>query len=123
MLKFQKVAMFLFLMTISFAPVVVNAQYVESKGFQTPTDAYGTYNPGYGETRASTLIEKIIRWVLSIVAVLSILFIIIGGVMYIISAGGDTTTAKNMIFNAIIGLVIALLGFGIVSLISTFLVK
>lgn len=117
MLKFQKVAMFLFLLTASFAPFFADAQYSK------PQNSYGTYNPADGSQGLPNAIIYVTQIILGVVAVLAILFIVIGGVMYIVSAGGDTEKAKNMIFNAIIGLVVALLAFAIVKGIGGYLEK
>lgn len=118
MMKFQKIVMFMFLMTISFAPMLVEGQYTPPAAGQ-----YNTYAPEGGKNAITVAIIEISRWILTFVGALSVLFIVIGGVMYIISAGGDTERAKNMIFNAIIGLTVALLGYAIVYVIGGFLQK
>ncbi len=61
----------------------------------------------------STLIGKIMGWVLVIVAVIAFIYLIINGIKYI-TAGGDAakaTEARNGIVNAIIGVVIVLLAY------------
>ena len=62
-------------------------------------------------------VPRIINLFLFIVGTLSIVFIIWGGLRYVIS-GGDKTkvdSAKNTILYAVIGLIIALLGYAIVN--------
>lgn len=119
MMKFQKIVMFMFLMTISFAPMLVKGEtYYEPGG--NPNAAFPTsIDQMYKPDNANVLISKIVNFILGAIVFLSILFIVIGGVMYIISAGGDTERAKNMIFNAIIGLTVALLGYAIVLVVGS----
>lgn len=61
-------------------------------------------------------IQTVINVLLFIIGVVSVIMIIIGGIRYTISNGdsGQITTAKNTIFYAVIGLVIALMAFAIV---------
>lgn len=58
-------------------------------------------------------IEMLIGWLLLLAGLLAIGFIILGGVLYIVSAGNEkrAATAKKMIWYAIIGLAIVLLSF------------
>ncbi len=76
--------------------------------------------------RALTLNEIIVivvHWILAILAIMAILMIIIGGLMYLTSAGNEDriASAKKMIIYAIVGLVIALLAYIIVNLVNTLL--
>ena len=68
-------------------------------------------------TRAEDSALAIINTVLGVVAVVAVVFIIVGGVQYITSSGdtGKAMKAKNTIMYAVIGLVIALLAFAIVN--------
>lgn len=70
---------------------------------------------GQGE-RASTLVQNVIKVLLFIVGIAAVIMIIVGGITYVISNGDSSRTkmAKDTIFYAIIGLVIALLAFVIV---------
>lgn len=81
-----------------------HTQDVEATGGQTcaiiinkPEDAY-------------TIVLNIIDIVLRLVGVIAVIFIIIGGIRYVVSQGdpGALSTAKQSITRAIIGLVIAL---------------
>ncbi|MDO4986946.1 MAG: hypothetical protein Q4E46_01330 [Candidatus Saccharibacteria bacterium] len=69
------------------------------------------------EYRAEESALAIINTVLGVVAVVAVVFIIVGGVQYITSSGdtGKAMKAKNTIMYAVIGLVIALLAFAIVN--------
>jgi len=63
------------------------------------------------------LIPRLINLMLFIVGILAIVFLIFGGIRYVIS-GGDKTkvdAAKNTILYAIVGLVVAILGYAVVN--------
>lgn len=75
------------------------------------------YSPGQGMT-------KIIRLVFTFLGLLSVLFIVIGGYRYITSGGDDKKAAqgKKTIQWALIGLVVALSAYAIVSIATRFAV-
>ena len=76
-----------------------------------------------GDTKdtSSTLITKVINVMLFIIGVLSVIMIVYGGILYVISAGdsGRVSKAKNTIMYAIVGLVVALLAYAIVNFVIT----
>ena len=76
-----------------------------------------------GDTKdtSGTLITKLINVMLFIIGVLSVIMIIYGGIIYVISAGdsGRVSKAKNTIMYAIVGLVVALLAYAIVNFVIT----
>ena len=77
----------------------------------------------YGNTDNRSILSTIaliINWILGLLAALAVLVIIVAGIMYITSGGdeGKVETAKNWIMYAIIGLIIALLGYVIVYSVS-----
>ncbi|MCK5122934.1 MAG: hypothetical protein KAQ87_02195 [Candidatus Pacebacteria bacterium] len=61
------------------------------------------------------------NWVLGFVAMIAVLMIVFGGVMYIGSAGDETkaTTGKRTITYALIGLIIAGIAYALVNIIVT----
>lgn len=63
-----------------------------------------------------TLISTIVNVLLFIVGTLAVIMIIVGGVMYTISAGdaGKVAKAKNTIVAAVVGLIIAFLAYAII---------
>ena len=63
------------------------------------------------------LVMGIINWILGIVVSLAILFLIIGGLMYIVSAGDEERIkkAKNIILYAIVGLGVVVLSWSIIT--------
>ena len=73
-----------------------------------------------GLTDIYTLLGNVIKILLSFVGLLSVIFIVVGGIMYILSTGdpGRIQRAKSVITNAIIGLIVALVSFGVVTFIA-----
>ncbi|OYX42853.1 hypothetical protein B7Y94_02840 [Candidatus Saccharibacteria bacterium 32-49-12] len=72
----------------------------------------------------SQTVTAVVNWLLFFVGVLAVIMLIWGGIKYATSAGdaSKVTAAKNTILYAIIGLVIAILAYAIVSWVSgTFL--
>ena len=107
-----------------------NAFYtVASTALLLPAVVGAQYNlngpPGNlpGETDANEMIIRIINWVLGILASLSILMIIIAGIIYITSGGDENRVgqAKSWLTYAIVGLIVALLGYVIVASVSKML--
>ena len=76
-----------------------------------------------GDTKdtSGTLITSVINVMLFIIGVLSVIMIVYGGILYVISAGdsGRVSKAKNTIMYAIVGLVVALLAYAIVNFVIT----
>lgn len=76
-----------------------------------------------GDTKdtSSTLITSVINVMLFIIGVLSVIMIVYGGILYVISAGdsGRVSKAKNTIMYAIVGLIVALLAYAIVNFVIT----
>jgi hypothetical protein len=85
--------------------------------FQTP-DAGGTGLPN--DTSISGFIIRIINIALTVAGLIAVLFLIIGGFRYITSAGNEEVaeSAKKIITNSIIGIIIIILSFVIVRVIS-----
>lgn len=69
------------------------------------------------ERELGTSVSQIINVVLGVLAVVAVLVIIIGGIMYTISAGdmAKINQARNMIQYALIGLIVALLAWALVN--------
>jgi hypothetical protein len=84
---------------------VVNGSY---RGQGQPTDLFAG---------GDALIPRLINLMLFIVGILAIVFLIFGGIRYVTS-GGDKSrvdAAKNTILYAIVGLVVAILGYAVVN--------
>ena len=75
------------------------------------------------EASATEILTNMIQWLLGLVAVLALMSIIIGGIMYILSIGNENMAAKakKAILYAIIGLLVVGLSFAIISVVETFL--
>jgi TRAP-type C4-dicarboxylate transport system permease small subunit len=101
--KIAQVATFLLVISLVVAPVAFAQFRPPSAGF----------------------IMKIINIALTVAGLVAVLFLIIGGFRYITSAGNEETaeSAKKIIINAIIGIVIIILSFVIVRVISEALVN
>lgn len=80
-----------------------------------PIPAHGTF---FGSVGAA--VEIVLNYILSGIGILSLLGIVVGGLMYIISGGEETKTkeAKKIITASVTGLVIALVAYAIVNTIS-----
>jgi len=84
---------------------VVNGSY---RGQGQPTELF---------SGGDALIPRLINLMLFIVGILAIVFLIFGGIRYVISGGdkGKVDGAKNTILYAIVGLVVAILGYAVVN--------
>ena len=66
---------------------------------------------------STAIVPRIINLMLFIVGVLAIFMMIYGGIRYVLSGGdnGKVKDAKNTILYAIVGLIVAILGYAIVN--------
>lgn len=90
---------------------VFNGNY---KGEGQPSSLFGG---------ANAIIPKVINIMLFIVGILAIIMMIYGGIRYVLSGGDNNKVkdAKNTILYAVVGLVVAILGYAIVSWIVSIL--
>lgn len=67
------------------------------------------------------VVTNIINIMLFIVGILAVIMLIYGGIRYVISGGdqAQVTSAKNTIMYAIVGLVVAILGYALVSWVTS----
>lgn len=86
------------------------------------TDAGGTTA---NKTDVGAIIKTIVNTLLFIIGAVSVVMIVIGGLKYVLSNGESAavTSAKNTIFYAVIGLVVAALAYAIVSWVISVLPK
>jgi len=114
----KNTTVFALLLTFLVAPLYTQAASVNFKEFNNGKNA-AKYNDK-GNTNIVEVITRIITFLLTFLAALAVLIILVAGVMYITSGGdeGKVETAKNWILYAIIGLIIALLGWVIVNIVS-----
>lgn len=66
---------------------------------------------------ASGIVTNVINTMIFVTGIVAVVFIIIGGIRYIVSQGDEKSIngAKNTILYAVIGLIIAILAFAIVN--------
>lgn len=88
-----------------------------------PTYEDGLKDAKFGKEKNPTpsiIIVKVIIFILSFVAALIVVFLIVGGIMYITSGADDKRTemAKDIIVHAIYGLIVMLFSWVIVNIIS-----
>ncbi|MFC1633114.1 hypothetical protein ACFL1U_03195, partial [Patescibacteria group bacterium] len=72
----------------------------------------GVNDPGLAQgTDISVIIQRVLNWVLGIAGAFAVLFLVIGGFRYVVSAGNDAAieSAKSIIKSSIIGLVIIII--------------
>jgi len=67
--------------------------------------------------------QRIVNMLLFLVGAISVIMLIVGGIRYIISSGdqAQVTSAKNTIMYAIIGIIVAVLAWGIVNFLLSWL--
>lgn len=84
---------------------VINGNY---RGKGQPTELFDG---------SSAIIPRIINLMLFIVGILAVIMLIWGGIRYVISGGNSDRVkdAKNTILYAIVGLIVAILGYAIVN--------
>lgn len=107
-------------------PVVALGAFDSGAGFgDSMTNAEGiSGDAGLTNKSFTQIITSIINWVMTILAVLAVLMFIIAGVMYVTAQGDEEVIkkAKKLITYAIMGVVIALIGFLLVQTIQALVV-
>lgn len=73
----------------------------------------------------SGIFSRVVNLLLFLVGAISVIMLIVGGIRYIISAGdqNQVTGAKNTIMYAIVGIIVAVLAYGIVNFLLNRLYK
>jgi hypothetical protein len=111
-----KVLEVLLVVGITLAPfAITRAQVGVNSSYCNPT----FQNCNAGNT-VGGLIRTVINWLLGIAFGVAILFLIIGGFWYVVSAGNEETAekGKSTAVNAIIGIVIIILSYVIVNVVA-----
>ncbi len=109
-----KVSQLVLTTVLVFSPLLVNAA-----GIVNSSICVGGLNCNAGQD-VNSLIKTVIQWMLGIAFGIAVLFLIIGGFWYITSGGNEETAekGKNTVVNALIGIVIIVLAFVIVSVVA-----
>jgi type IV secretion system pilin len=107
--KLKKLAGVIFGLSL---PLIVSAQQI------LPPNNISNY-PGNTGSRFTDIVFYLIRIALGITGIIAVAFIIYGGFRYITSAGNDEAAegAKKTIINAIIGLIVVILSYVIISVV------
>jgi Type IV secretion system pilin len=125
-------AIVIFTALFSFAPAVTPA-FAQSTpctgsncaqdGLTAISDAFPNKPPA--NYSVADTAKKIINWALYIAAIIAVIFIIIGGFMYITSLGdpAKATKGRNTLVNALIGLAMIILSYLIVQIVYNFLIQ
>ncbi|MFA6475298.1 MAG: hypothetical protein WCV88_03820 [Patescibacteria group bacterium] len=81
-------------------------------------------NTGLGNATPGGIAAGVINWVLGILALLAICLVIYGGILWMTSAGNEEQVkkAKDILFGALIGVVIILASYGATQYVFTNLV-
>lgn len=108
-------------------PLFVKAQ-APSDGLGDLKNTAGNSIPTAGVTINAqadviVLIARIIDWALYLSGAIAVIFVIIGGYRYLTAGGNEeaATKGKNSVINAIIGLVIIMLAYVIITVVTNFL--
>ena len=105
------------------APALVSVHAASAAG-QLPVPPALEAVPGLNNNKYTLngLIIRVITWILAITLAIDVLFMIIGGFLYITSAGNEERAKKGRttVINAIIGLVIIILAYVIANVITSF---
>lgn len=99
-----------------FVPATVGAVTVDPLGAACAENPDSEVCKG-SDDNISDIIITVVNVLLYVVGVLSVLMIIVGGIMYAVSAGdsGTVTRAKNTLLYAIVGLAVAFFAYAIVN--------
>lgn len=95
-------------------PVATHAASVIADQCKGVTDSSICNNQ---DADANGIVNTIVNLLLYIIGAISVVMIIVGGLLYTLSAGdsGKVTTAKNTILYAVIGLVVAFVAYAVVN--------
>ena len=118
----KHIASFVFLLAIIALPSIAFGATIGGQGGWGQGLANGTTG-GVSQKTPTEIITNIINYALAIIGFLGVLGFIISGIMYLVSAGdeGMAEKAKNNMVYAIIGVIVALLGYVVMAAISTLL--
>ena len=101
-------------------PFLAYAQSTVSNGLQTSglQSIFGTSGLN-GSQSLSDLIVNVIRLMLLFAGAIAVVFVIIGGYQYLVSAGNEEVAekGKKTLINAIIGIVVVVLAYAIINVI------
>lgn len=96
------------------SPAAASAQSVISGQCKGVTDSQVCNDRN---DNSNDFVGKIVNTLIFVVGGLSVIMIIVGGLLYVLSAGdsGNVTRAKNTVLYAVVALIVALLAYAIVN--------
>ncbi len=113
------VAAFVFSFSVSFALAQAPSNPLYNQQLNSTT--IGTEGPVSTSTDLVNLILKVVTWIAWIIAVLAVIFGLYAAILFI--TGGDSedqrNKAKSILIYAVVGIIVALLAFGIVNITKT----
>ena len=90
-----------------------------------PAKGLAQSNNNWANVNVESTLTNIVNWLIKIVLVVAALFIVIAAFTFI-TAGGDPekiNTARNQVMYALIGVIIAILAWGLVTWVQTVAIK
>ena len=124
-LKIKQIAKWIMVFMLVATPLAAFAQVGSSDGVSGGLSRISSHFPNTGNlNRPDASVTDVLLWVIDILLILSgiiaVLFIIIGGFWYITSAGDSEQAekGKTTLVNAIIGIVVVVLSFVIITVIT-----
>lgn len=102
---------------VSLSPVTAFAYNPLDSGCTADPNSPICKDRGKSNNQTANLVQNIINTLLYALGIICVIMIIIGGIRYALSDGDSSkiTNAKNTVLYAVVGLVVALLAFGIVN--------
>lgn len=110
-------------MALFFAPGVVFGQYNVPITGSGPTASNPAGSPGLPVGTPEGILVGIMNWLLTIIGVIGVIAFVIAGIIYLTAAGDDSKakTAKQAMTYAIIGMIVALMGYVIIQAVDAML--
>lgn len=98
------------------APYEVSAVNLFEETCSGPNSSNEICSSADDNAEANTLMRSIIQTLIFLIAAIAVIMIVIGGFKYVTSNGdtNQTTSAKNTILYSVIGLIVAIMAYGIV---------
>jgi len=97
--------------------------YTAQNGLCLPQNPLGNVGGIAGSSTAAEFIAKVITILLYFAGIVAVIFAIYGGYQYMVSGGNEesATKGRNTLINAIIGLVIVILSYAIITAVTSFI--
>jgi hypothetical protein len=117
-INWLKIAELVLVTVLVFAPLLT--VHAQTSGLSRNFNCDTNLGLKCGETSVNGLIKTVINWMLGIAFAIAVVFLIIGGFMYITSAGNEESAekGKGTVLNALIGIVIIILSYVIVNVVA-----